>query len=55
MAGIGFSMVELLSSCPTNWGITPVEALEWIESDMIPTFPLGDFKISDAVKSLETR
>jgi 2-oxoglutarate ferredoxin oxidoreductase subunit beta len=55
MAGIGFSMVELLSSCPTNWGITPVEALEWIESDMIPTFPLGDYKISDAVKSLETR
>jgi 2-oxoglutarate ferredoxin oxidoreductase subunit beta len=55
MAGIGFSMVELLSSCPTNWGITPVEALEWIESDMIPTFPLGDYKVSDAVKSLETR
>jgi 2-oxoglutarate ferredoxin oxidoreductase subunit beta len=55
MAGIGFSMVELLSSCPTNWGISPVEALEWIESDMIPTFPLGDYKITEAVKPLEIR
>lgn len=37
----GFSMVEVLSSCPTNWGMEPDEALKWIRSDMIPHYPLG--------------
>jgi 2-oxoglutarate ferredoxin oxidoreductase subunit beta len=44
IAGAGFSLVELLSSCPTNWGVTPVEALHWIETAMVPAYPLGDFK-----------
>jgi 2-oxoglutarate ferredoxin oxidoreductase subunit beta len=39
--GIGFSMVEVLSTCPTNWGLTPREALKWLETNMIPQFPLG--------------
>lgn len=52
-AGLGFSMVELLSSCPTNWNLTPQEALGWIETHMIPQFPLGDYKIADAVKALK--
>ncbi len=43
-AGQGFSLVELLSTCPTNWGMNPAEALEWVESDMVPYYPLGDFK-----------
>ncbi|KAB2856436.1 MAG: 2-oxoglutarate oxidoreductase, partial [Anaerolineae bacterium] len=47
-----FSMVELLSSCPTNWGLEPVEALHWIESNMIPAFPLGDYKVIEEVRSL---
>lgn len=51
-AGLGFSMVELLSSCPTNWGITPDQSLEWIEENMIPYFPLGDYKVSEAAKAL---
>lgn len=42
--GKGFSMVELLSTCPTNWGMTPAKALEWVESNMIPIYPLGEFK-----------
>lgn len=42
---LGFSMVELLSSCPTNWGIPAEEALGWIESHMLPVFPIGDYKI----------
>jgi 2-oxoglutarate ferredoxin oxidoreductase subunit beta len=42
--GKGFSMVELLSSCPTNWGMTPANALKWIETDMIAEYPLGEFK-----------
>ncbi len=40
----GFSVVELLSSCPTNWGMTPAQSLKWIETNMIPVFPLGVFK-----------
>ena len=45
--GAGFAMVELLSNCPTNWEMTPVESLAWIEQNMIPAFPLGDFKTPD--------
>jgi 2-oxoglutarate ferredoxin oxidoreductase subunit beta len=44
--GLGFSMVELLSTCPTNWGLNPLEALQWIEERMIPVYPLEDFKVS---------
>ena len=44
MEGKGFTMVEVLSTCPTNWGKTPKEALEWLKSDMIPAYPLGVYK-----------
>ena len=47
--GLGFSMVELLANCPTNWGMTAQESLGWIEENMIPMFPLGDFKIHPAI------
>ncbi|MBN8639534.1 MAG: 2-oxoglutarate oxidoreductase, partial [Anaerolineae bacterium] len=53
MNGLGFSMVELLSSCPTNWDMTPVDALKWIETEMLPAYPLGDYKVADAVKAME--
>jgi 2-oxoglutarate ferredoxin oxidoreductase subunit beta len=43
--GLGFAMVELLSSCPTNWGMTPSESLEWIGEKMIPYYPPGDYKV----------
>ncbi|MCQ2538518.1 MAG: 2-oxoglutarate oxidoreductase, partial [Lachnospiraceae bacterium] len=39
--GKGFSLVEVLSSCPTNWGKSPEKALEFIATDMIPYYPLG--------------
>jgi 2-oxoglutarate ferredoxin oxidoreductase subunit beta len=52
MAGLGFSMVELLSSCPTNWGLTPIESLRWIEEHMLPAYPLGDFKVRPEVEAL---
>ncbi len=39
--GKGFTLVEVLSTCPTNWGMTPVEALKWLEDTMIPQYPLG--------------
>jgi len=40
----GFSLVELLSTCPTNWGMTPIEALKWVDDNMIPYYPLGVYK-----------
>ena len=42
--GRGFSLVEVLSSCPTNWGMTPQKALGWIDEAMIPYYPLGVYK-----------
>lgn len=39
--GKGFALVEVLSTCPTNWGMTPKEALRWVEEKMIPQYPLG--------------
>ena len=42
--GKGFSLVEVISSCPTNWGMTPEKALEWIDEKMIPYYPLGVYK-----------
>jgi len=50
IAGHGFTMVELLSNCPTNWGLTPIESLRWIEERMIPVFPLGEFKNVEGCK-----
>ncbi len=44
MEGKGFTLVEVLSTCPTNWGKTPREAYEWLKSDMLPTYPLGVYK-----------
>jgi 2-oxoglutarate ferredoxin oxidoreductase subunit beta len=42
-------MVELLSICPTNWGKTPLQALHWLEENMIPYYPLGDYKVHPAL------
>ena len=40
-AGLGFTFVELLSTCPTNWGVTPPDAMKWVGTNMIPYYPLG--------------
>ena len=42
--GKGFSLVEVVSTCPTNWGMTPVKALQWLEENMLPYYPLGVYK-----------
>ncbi len=44
MEGKGFSLIEVLSTCPTNWGLTPEKALKWLEENMIPYYPLGVYK-----------
>lgn len=43
----GFTMVEILSTCPTNWGLSPLEALTWLEENMIPYYPLGEFVVKE--------
>ena len=47
MEGKGFCMIEVLSTCPTNWGMTPQKALEWIDEKMLPQYPLGCFRDKD--------
>jgi 2-oxoglutarate ferredoxin oxidoreductase subunit beta len=51
--GLGFSMVELLSICPTNWGMSPLQSMKWLEERMLPYFPLGDYKVSPAVAEIK--
>ncbi len=50
--GLGFSMVELLSTCPTNWGMSAPNARVWLAEHMIPAFPLGDYKVSPVIADL---
>jgi 2-oxoglutarate/2-oxoacid ferredoxin oxidoreductase subunit beta len=51
--GLGFSMVEMLSICPTNWGMTPVQSLRWLESNMLPYYPVGDYKVNPIVAEIK--
>ena len=53
IAGLGFSMVEILSTCNTNWHMGVVEALEWAKEEMVAYFPLGDTKMTDEVRALK--
>ena len=50
--GLGFSLVELLSTCPTNWNLTPVNAKAWLEEHMVTYYPLGDYKVHPAVAEI---
>jgi 2-oxoglutarate ferredoxin oxidoreductase subunit beta len=44
IAGKGFGIVEVLSTCPTNWGMHPVDSLQWLRDNMMPKYPLGNLK-----------
>ena len=48
--GKGFSLVEVISTCPTNWGLTPEKAMQWANDNMIPYYPLGVYRDRDAQK-----
>jgi 2-oxoglutarate ferredoxin oxidoreductase subunit beta len=50
--GLGFAMVERLSTCPTNWGMSAGESLKWVEENMIPVYPLGDYKVTSALDGI---
>jgi 2-oxoglutarate ferredoxin oxidoreductase subunit beta len=52
LEGLGFSMVEILSTCNVNWHMRPDEALEWAKEHMVAYYPLGDTKMIDAVRAL---
>ena len=45
----GFSIVEILSTCPTNWGYTPIDAIKWLQDNMIPYYPIGNFRKPEEV------
>ena len=53
--GEGFSLIEVISSCPTNWGMSPEKALGWLEENMIPYYPLGVYKDRSAGKEAEAK
>jgi 2-oxoglutarate ferredoxin oxidoreductase subunit beta len=42
----GYTFVELLSTCPTNWGLSPTEAVTWMQENLLPVYPVGDYKVS---------
>ena len=44
LEGKGFALIEVLSSCPSNWGMNPIDSLKWIKEKMVPQYPLGVFK-----------
>ena len=48
--GKGFGIVEVLSTCPTNWGLTPLESLNWLKDSMMPYYPLGNFRSPEEVE-----
>jgi 2-oxoglutarate ferredoxin oxidoreductase subunit beta len=50
VAGAGFTFVEVLSTCPTNWGMTPLDAVDWLKKNMIPYYPLGVYADRAEVK-----
>ncbi|MDX9916420.1 MAG: thiamine pyrophosphate-dependent enzyme [Gudongella sp.] len=50
LEGKGFGIVEVLSTCPTNWGLTPNESMKWLGDNMIPYFPLGNFRKPEEVE-----
>lgn len=55
LRGLGFSLVELLSTCPTNWGVSPTKAQDWIAENMISAYPIGDYKVHPAVSEIKIK
>ena len=52
MAGLGYSLVELISNCPTNWKMSPLDSLQFVHDKMLAYYPLGDFKVAPAVEAM---
>ena len=52
MAGLGFAFVSVLSTCPTNWGMTPSDSLKWLRQNMMPIYKMGELKVTEEVEKL---
>jgi 2-oxoglutarate ferredoxin oxidoreductase subunit beta len=52
MAGLGYSLVEIVSNCSTNWGMSPIESLNFVEEKLLPYYPLGDYKVKPEVAEM---
>lgn len=52
IAGLGFSLVSVLSTCPTNWGLSPVDSLQWLRDNMMPVYEMGELKVTEEVAKL---
>ena len=50
LSGKGFTFVEFLSICPTNWGLTPPKAMEWLRENMLPYYPLGVYRDTEVTE-----
>ncbi|QDR79979.1 thiamine pyrophosphate-dependent enzyme [Sporomusa termitida] len=50
--GLGFAFVSILSTCPTNWGLSPVDSLAWLRENMLPVYQMGELKVPEEVKRL---
>jgi 2-oxoglutarate ferredoxin oxidoreductase subunit beta len=48
--GLGFTFIEMISNCPTNWGLSPIDSIKWMKEKMLPFYPLGVFKSPDSAK-----
>jgi 2-oxoglutarate ferredoxin oxidoreductase subunit beta len=55
LKGLGYSFIEVLSTCPTNWGMSPTNAAKWVEDAMMEYYPLGVFKDAGAGDKLSVR
>ena len=53
--GLGMGIVEILSQCPTNWGMSPAAAVEWAEKEMVRVYPLGEFRTPEEERECKTR
>jgi 2-oxoglutarate ferredoxin oxidoreductase subunit beta len=51
-AQLGYSLIEVVSNCPTNWGLSPIESIQFVQEKMLPYYPLGDYKVTPEVEKL---
>lgn len=51
-AGLGFALVSVLSTCPTNWGLTPSDSLKWLRENLLPMYKMGELKVTEEVERL---
>ncbi|MEG6584128.1 thiamine pyrophosphate-dependent enzyme [Dendrosporobacter sp. 1207_IL3150] len=50
--GLGFAFVSVLSTCPTNWGLSPVESIKWLQQNMLPIYQMGELKVNKEVEAI---